>query len=121
MVCIPFVCLYFCVPACPRFIKYRCSTVLLALCNLESSDFVSILVVIIYMCISMWVLLTCTYDFLEVVVGSLGAAVGEFGLLSLLLCSLLRARVDGFTRLSYFTGVFYSYSAVYPSSGRVVI
>ena len=34
--------------------------------------------------------------FLEVVVGSLGAAVGRVGLLSLMWCTLLRAGVDGF-------------------------
>jgi len=38
-----FFCLFFCVPACPRFIKHWCSSVLFPLCNFESSDFISLL------------------------------------------------------------------------------
>ena len=64
-------------------------------------------------------LLEATHGFPDVVEGSLGAAVVRVGLLSLLCCTL-RAVMDGFTRLDYFTG----YSVVVlciPLRGRVVI
>jgi len=65
--------------------------------------------------------LECTYSLHKDVEGSLRMAVGQVGLPSLLYCNLLPAGVDGFTRLSYFCGVFCSRGAVYPSWGSCCI
>ena len=81
-----------------------------------------LLAVTYLMYVYMLIFMECSYGLHKDVEGSLGMAVGQVGLLSLLYCTLLPARVDGFTRLSYFLqGCSVVVVLRIPLRGRVVL